>query len=344
LVLSGIVALACGVAGAWGYNHYLAPEKSAGNGSGSSKDSQAGKDPALNDKDSGNQAQAEVEAARQSALNEVRQARAAEQSARKSEEEKKAVLDFLKNSLLTAGRPGDGSLTDAFWAAGQSKDVTLRKAIDSAESQVGHSFPDRPLAEASVREMLGMGYVNVGEPSRAAQQYERALALREAMQGANDPETAACRNQLAVVYRLAGRTTDAARLFDRNPDSASRASALELGGSLALAEKKPAEAELKLRECLNIRRKIQPDVWTTFETESILGESLMDQKKFADAEPLLLSGYEGMQQRVDAIPSQVRPRVAKALERVVKLYEAWGKADRATRWKELQAAKAAKKS
>ena len=43
----------------------------------------------------------------------------------KSEEETKAILDFLKNTLLSAGRPGDASLADAFWAGGQGKDVTL---------------------------------------------------------------------------------------------------------------------------------------------------------------------------------------------------------------------------
>ena len=159
------------------------------------------------------------------------------------------------------------------------------------------------------------------------------------MQGVNHPDTAACRNQLAVAYRLAGRTAEAGRLFDRNPNSPAQAAALAVRGSMLLLQKKPAEAELKLRECLTIRQKIQPDDWTTFDTKSILGEALLDQKKFADAEPLLLSGYEGMKQREDTIPSQDKPRLTKALERLVKLYEAWGKKDEAMRWrKELEAA------
>ena len=194
-----------------------------------------------------------------------------------------------------------------------------------AESQVAETFADRPLAEASVREMLGLAYLNLGDAAQAVKQYERALALREAMQGVNHPDTAACRNQLAVAYRLAGRTAEAGRLFDRNPNSPAHASALAVRGSMLLLQKKPAEAELKLRECLTIRQKIQPDDWTTFDTKSMLGEALLDQKKFADAEPLLLSGYEGMKQREDTIPSQDKPRLTKALERLVRLYEAWGK-------------------
>ena len=158
------------------------------------------------------------------------------------------------------------------------------------------------------------------------------------MQGVNHPDTAACRNQLAVAYRLAGRTAEAGRLFDRNPNSPAHASALAVRGSMLLLQKKPAEAELKLRECLTIRQKIQPDDWTTFDTKSILGEALLDQKKFAEAEPLLLSGYEGMKQREDTIPSEDKPRLTKALERLVKLYEAWGKKDEAMKWrKELEA-------
>ena len=98
------------------------------------------------------------------------------------------------------------SLAEAFWAGGQGKDVTLRKAVDTAEPQVAAAFADRPLAEASIRELLGMAYLNVGEAARAVKQYERALALREAMHGVNHPDTADCRNKLAVAYRLAGQS------------------------------------------------------------------------------------------------------------------------------------------
>jgi tetratricopeptide (TPR) repeat protein len=177
----------------------------------------------------------------------------------------------------------------------------------------------------------------VGEPTLAVRQYERALALREAMQGASHPDAAACRNQLAVAYRLAGRTTEAALLFDRHLNSPSHASALAARGLALLLEKKPAEAELKLREALTIRRKIQPGDWTTFDTESTLGEALLDQKRFADAEKPLLSGGEGLQQRAGAIPAQDKARLTKAIERLVRLYEAWGKPDEAAKWRaELQ--------
>ena len=73
-----------------------------------------------------------------------------------------------------------------------------------------------------------------------------------------------------------------------------------------LEQKKWAEAEPLLRECLAIREKTQPDSWVTFNTKSMLGGALLGQKKYAEAEPLLLAGYEGMKKREKTIPPQGR--------------------------------------
>jgi hypothetical protein len=113
----------------------------------------------------------------------------------------------------------------------------------------------------------------------------------------------------------------------------------ELAGMLAqigmshLQQKKWAEAEPLLRECLAIREKFQPEEWTTFNTRSTLGGSLLGQKKYALAEPLILSGYEGMKAREAKIPPQGMPRLDDAALRVVKLYEAWEKKDKAAEWR-----------
>ena len=66
----------------------------------------------------------------------------------------------------------------------------------------------------------------------------------------------------------------------------------------------------------------------------------MGQKKYADAEPLLLAGYEGMKQREKTIPPQGKVRIPEAIERLVQLYEAMGKKDDAAKWrKELESLK-----
>lgn len=52
-----------------------------------------------------------------------------------------------------------------------------------------------------------------------------------------------------------------------------------------------------MRAALTIRETKLPDGWQTFDTRSLLGGALAGQKRFAEAEPLLVSGYEGMKQR-----------------------------------------------
>ncbi len=285
----------------------------------------------------------QAEAARRVLSEERDRAVAAAQSAKRSEEDTKAVLAFFRNKLLSAGHPR--GWVGGNWAGASSKDVTLRQAVDAAEAKVAESFADQPLAEASVRETLGSTYLDLGEAGRAVQQYERALTLREAMLDSDDLLTVACRNQLAVAYRQANRPVEASRLYDPSPDTPSHAAALALHGSTLLSQKKPVEAELKLRECLAIRQKIQPNDWTTLDAKSMLGEALMDQKKFADAEPLLLSGYEGLKQREAKLPPEAKVSLTKALERLVRFHEARGHKDEAARWrKELETSGSTKKS
>ncbi len=153
-----------------------------------------------------------VVAARQALEKERDQALAEQKAAQHSEKVAKEVLSFLQDKLLlVTGNPSSWS------GEGLGKDVTLRKAVDVAEAKVAKTFVDKPLVEASIREVLGAAYLALGQSDKAVQQYERALALREAELGPDHPATGECRTQLAVAYRRAGRTEDASRLFDLNP-------------------------------------------------------------------------------------------------------------------------------
>ena len=110
---------------------------------------------------------------------------------------------------------------------------------------------------------------------------------------------------------------------------------------LLLVEKKFAEAESLSRDCLVVCGKFHSDDWLRFYTEILLGGSLLGQKKYADAEPLLLSGCEGMKQREQEIPAEYKPRLVEALQRVVEFYEASAQAGKAVEWKaRLHAAQA----
>jgi hypothetical protein len=64
---------------------------------------------------------------------------------------------------------------------------------------------------------------------------------------------------------------------------------------------------------------------------SLLGAALANQAKSAEAEPLLLESCAGFRKLPRVPPKNVR----RALERLVGLYEAWGKPDEAAMWRAL---------
>jgi hypothetical protein len=62
--------------------------------------------------------------------------------------------------------------------------------------------------------------------------------------------------------------------------------------------------------------------------------SLLGQKQYAEAEPLLLAGYEGMKQRQQQIPPPGKVRLFEAVERLVQLYEALDQQEKAEKWRQ----------
>jgi hypothetical protein len=241
LLSSGLVALVCGLAGAWAYSHFFGSHAKETKSSKTDHDSKARKTQESDPRHH------QAESAWRAAVKGLHQSQASEREARRSETEIKAILDFFQETLLCAGRTQESTLEEAFWTYGQGKEVSLHDAFDSTEKRVADVFADRPLAEATVREALGRSYVNLGDPARAVPRYEQALALREGLQGPNHTDTGTCRNELAVAYRLADRTIETAHLFVRDSHSPAHASALAIRGATLLLERKPAEAELKLR-------------------------------------------------------------------------------------------------
>lgn len=116
-------------------------------------------------------------------------------------------------------------------------------------------------------------------------------------------------------------------------DSREYASVRDELGELYLKQGRSADAETLLRAALTIREQKEPDAWTTFHTKSLLGGALALQKHYDGAEPLLIAGYEGMKQRENKIPAQSKPQLSESSERIVQLYESWGKPDKADEWK-----------
>jgi len=236
------------------------------------------------------------------------------------------------------------NLAVAYWRAKQlDKSVPLfEDLLTRKEAKLGRRHPETQMAVAN----LGVNYKDAGRLNEAIP------LLNEAYRASREfPELRSFGAHLLDAYAKAGRSAEAAKLVPEVladarktslKDSPQLAGALGRIGLVLLQLKGYADAEPLLRECLAIREKTQPDLWSTFNSKSQLGGALLGHKKYADAEPLLVAGYQGMKQREAAIPPERKPRLTAALEYLVQLYEATKKPDEAAKWrKELEARKAA---
>jgi non-specific serine/threonine protein kinase/serine/threonine-protein kinase len=59
----------------------------------------------------------------------------------------------------------------------------------------------------------------------------------------------------------------------------------------------------------------------------------LGQKKYPEAVPRLIGGYEGMKQHAAKIPAPFKHYLTEAGERVVRLYDEWGKPEKAAEWR-----------
>jgi serine/threonine protein kinase/tetratricopeptide (TPR) repeat protein len=231
----------------------------------------------------------------------------------------------LATSYLDAGRTAEA--------------VALHEAtLKLCESNLG---PDHPNTLTS-RNNLAEAYRAAGRTGDALRLHEGVLKARESKLGPDHPHTLLSRNNLALAFLACGQFGRAEPLLvatlDRErkvfgPEDARTAGTMSLLGLCLIGEAKWAEAERVVREDLAVREKRVPDGWMTFEARSLLGESFRGQARYAEAEPLIVSGYEGMRAREAKIPAAAKFRRVEAAERVVRLYEAWGKSDQAAGWK-----------
>ncbi len=159
--------------------------------------------------------------------------------------------------------------------------------------------------------------------------------------GEEHPNTLTGMNVLARICSAQGKDAESeqiwAKVLDarrrvlgpRHPVTTDTMASLSL---LQLKERKYAEAEALAREALSIVEKTSPDDWTRYQLQSILGGAISAQKRYMEAEPLLLSGYTGLLQRKATIPIRDQGSVVEAGSWIVQLYRDWGQSDKAGEW------------
>jgi tetratricopeptide (TPR) repeat protein/tRNA A-37 threonylcarbamoyl transferase component Bud32 len=241
-----------------------------------------------------------------------------------------------------------GNLASVYRSQGKlDKSVPLfEEVLKAREAKLGRKHP------ATLRTVgnVGVNYKDAGrlaeaiplleEAYRASKQYPRlgvlfAPALLDAYTEAADP--AKPESTVRVVTLMQEMLADARATLPK--DSPELAGQLAQIGMPLLTLKAWDEAEPLIREALAIREAKAPDDWRTFDTRSMLGAALLGQNKLAEAEPLLLDGYQGMKEREAVIRPWAKVRIPEALERLVRLYEATGNETEATAWRsKLEAA------
>ena len=237
-------------------------------------------------------------------------------------------------------------LAVSYWSAKRlDKSLPLfEDVLKRREAKLGREHPDTQGTLGN----LGVNYKDSGRLDRAIPLLEEAYHSRREF-----PTLRIFGPPLAEAYGKAGRSAEAMKVAQEflaetrktSPKDSLRLAVALVQISVALLEVRAyGDAERVLRECLAIREKREPDLWTTFNTKAMLGNALLKQKKYADAESLLEAGCLGMKERFKMLSPKAKDQTKLALRQLVELYEATDKSALAAKWrKTLEELKTAEK-
>lgn len=202
--------------------------------------------------------------------------------------------------------------------------VKMRQRVLGAEHQE---------SLASMRS-LALLYQAEAKYPQAAPLLSEVLQTERRVLGEQHPETLATMNNVADLYRRQNQYAEAESMFNQllavrrrllTADHPNITNVLASLGGMKVEQRKYAEAEPLLREALDGQRKTGADTWRRYYTESLLGKCLSGLGQYAEAEPLLLSGYKGVRARQLFMPFENRGIVDEARDSMGQLYQAWGK-------------------
>ena len=232
------------------------------------------------------------------------------------------------------------NLAAAFQQIGRVNDsVNLNEeALKIHKAKLGADHPNTILVMSN---LAGI-YREAGRLDDARTMAEAALKYRKSKLGADHPDTLITMNNLALIDLDTDRLSDATALFEKTvelqqaklgPDNPRTLATMNNLVAAYLAAKRWTDAAKTARACLVQREKSQPDDWRRYQTMSQLGAALAGIGQAAEAEPLLVQGYEGMKVRAAKVPAQSKKQAAAAAARIIPFYEALGKKDKADEWR-----------
>jgi tetratricopeptide (TPR) repeat protein/predicted Ser/Thr protein kinase len=190
---------------------------------------------------------------------------------------------------------------------------------------------------------LGDIYQEQGKYAQAEALYSQALETSRRVLGPEHPDTLNSMSKMAGLHQDQGKYPQAEALYSQileirrrvlGPDHPDTLRSINDLASVYCSQGKFAESETLGREAAEIGRKKRPDDWQRFRAESLLGASLAGQKKYSEAEPLLLEGYQGMAARKDRIEVADWYLLDRALDWIVQFYADWGKPEKTAEWQQ----------
>ena len=219
-------------------------------------------------------------------------------------------------------------------------DQALRLYEETLKIEKARLGPEHP---STIRTISGVAATlgALGRHDEAVRLHEDAVRLSKAKLGPDHGSTLTYVANLAAEYQAIGDVSKAESVYATSVDELRKklpkgdvttALAQDKLANFQLELKKYAEAEQNLRECLADLQRLAPRQWATFDAQSMLGGALLGQKKYADAEPLLIKGYEGMKSVESSIPAAQRVRLAKACDRLIDYYTAIARPDEVKKW------------
>ena len=224
---------------------------------------------------------------------------------------------------------------------------TIRREVLAVRTRTqGREHQATLVARSSVAQNL----LNQGSAAQLAESerlFLENLEISRRVNGERARFTNTVRANLGNLYDEQGRLPEAETMLrdalaglreSNGPRHPVTLNAIESLGFVMLRERKYREAEPVLRELVAARGENSPQPWRRGYAQSLLGASLSGQRRFAEAEPLVVGGYEGMTAHRAAIPAFFNGFIVRAGRHVVDLYTAWGKPSQADEWRKKLAA------
>jgi tetratricopeptide (TPR) repeat protein len=236
-----------------------------------------------------------------------------------------------------------GNLAMDHYEAGRYDDAVplLEDAIARQEENLGDDHPET----LGTKSNLALVYRDSGRADEAVRLLREALPVAERKLGAENAQTLGIRRDLARAHLDAGDPGEAIPTFrdlvargkaGASPEDPRTLSNLNNLVRAYLDAHRWAEAEAAARECLEIRTRTRPDDGLRFHTMGQLGAALAGQGRRAEAEPLLLDGYEGLAARAARTPGLTAKDLKKAAARIATFYDDWGQPTKGAEWRSKQ--------